>query len=90
MTYFLNNIIVYTENKYPFSITTHNRMHTMKTYFLFTVGSVCHIKLFTAGSRNSLKDIRKSQKMPDQAPLLGLRQKQLQSGWKSGFKMRGG
>jgi hypothetical protein len=34
--------------------------------FLFTVGSVCHIKRFTTVSRNSLKDVRKSQMMPDQ------------------------
>jgi hypothetical protein len=35
-------------------------------YLLFTVGSVCCVKRFTAGSRNSLKDVRKSQMMPDQ------------------------
>jgi hypothetical protein len=29
----------------------------MKKCFLFTVGSVCRIKLFTTGSRNSLKDV---------------------------------
>jgi hypothetical protein len=28
------------------------------------VGSVCRVKLFTTGSRNSLKDVRKSQMMP--------------------------
>jgi hypothetical protein len=33
-------------------------------YFLFTVGSVWHVKWFTTGSRNSLKDVRKSQMMP--------------------------
>jgi hypothetical protein len=38
----------------------------IKKCFLFTVGSVCRVKRFTAGSRNSLKDIRKSQMMPDQ------------------------
>jgi hypothetical protein len=38
----------------------------MKKYFLFTVGSVCRVKRFTTGSRNSLKDVRKSQMMPDQ------------------------
>jgi hypothetical protein len=27
----------------------------IKKRFLFTVGSVCHVKRFTAGSRNSLK-----------------------------------
>jgi hypothetical protein len=31
--------------------------------FLFTVGSVCRVKRFTAGTRNSLKDVRKSQMM---------------------------
>jgi hypothetical protein len=36
-------------------------------YFLFTVGSVCRIKWFTSGSKNSLKDVRKLQMMPDQA-----------------------
>jgi hypothetical protein len=39
----------------------------IKKCFPFTVGSVCHVKRLTAGSRNSLKDIRKSQIMPDQA-----------------------
>jgi hypothetical protein len=39
----------------------------IKKYFLFTVGSVFRLKLFTTGSRNSLKDVRKSQMMPDQA-----------------------
>jgi hypothetical protein len=33
---------------------------------MFTVGSVCRVKLFTAGCRNSLKDVRKSQMMRDQ------------------------
>jgi hypothetical protein len=28
----------------------------IKKCFLFTVGSVCHVKRFTAGSRNSLKN----------------------------------
>jgi hypothetical protein len=28
----------------------------IKKYFLFTVGSVCRVKWFTTGSRNSLKD----------------------------------
>jgi hypothetical protein len=37
-----------------------------KEIFLFTVGSVCRVKRFTAGSRNSLKDVRKSQMMPEQ------------------------
>jgi hypothetical protein len=35
-------------------------------YFLFMVGSVCRVKPFTNGSRNSLKDVLKSQMMPDQ------------------------
>jgi hypothetical protein len=34
--------------------------------FLFTVGRVCRVKRFTTGSKNSLKDFRKSQMMPDQ------------------------
>jgi hypothetical protein len=38
----------------------------IKKYFLFTVGSVCRVKRFTAGSRNSLKDVRKPQVMPGQ------------------------
>jgi hypothetical protein len=37
-----------------------------KKYFLFRVGSVCCVKRFTAGSRNSLKDVLKSQTMADQ------------------------
>jgi hypothetical protein len=37
-----------------------------KKYFLFTVGRVCRVKRFATGSRNSLKDVRKSQMMPDQ------------------------
>jgi hypothetical protein len=37
-----------------------------KDIFLFTVGSVCRVKRFTTGSRNSLKDTRKSQMMPEQ------------------------
>jgi hypothetical protein len=35
-------------------------------FFLFTVGSVCCLKWFLAGSRNSLKAVRKSKMMPDQ------------------------
>jgi hypothetical protein len=38
----------------------------LKKYFLFAVGSVCRVKRFTTGSRNYLKDVRKSQMMPDQ------------------------
>jgi hypothetical protein len=34
--------------------------------FLFTAGSVSCVKRFTNGSRNSLKDVRKSRDMPDQ------------------------
>jgi hypothetical protein len=33
---------------------------------MFRVGSVCRVKRFTTGSRNSLKDVPKSQKMPNQ------------------------
>jgi hypothetical protein len=36
------------------------------------VGSVCCLKLFTTGLRISLKDIWKSQMMPDQVALLRL------------------
>jgi hypothetical protein len=35
----------------------------IKKCFLFMVGNVCHVKLFTTGSRNSLKDIQKSQQV---------------------------
>jgi hypothetical protein len=35
-------------------------------YFLFTVGSVCRVKIFLTASRNFLKDVRKSQMMHDQ------------------------
>jgi hypothetical protein len=35
----------------------------IKKCFLFTVGSVCRVKRFTTGSRNSLKDVPKSQMM---------------------------
>jgi hypothetical protein len=35
-----------------------------KKCFLFKVGRVCRVKRFTPGSRNSLKDFRKSQMMP--------------------------
>jgi hypothetical protein len=38
----------------------------MKKYFLFTVGSVCRVKRFTAGSRNTVEDVPKSQMMSDQ------------------------
>jgi hypothetical protein len=37
-----------------------------KQCFLIMVGSVCRVKRFTTGSRNSLKDVRKSQMMPYQ------------------------
>jgi hypothetical protein len=55
----------------------------IKKCFLFTVGSVCCVKQFQTRSRTSLKDIQKSQMMPDQVTLLRLRQKQLCSRWKS-------
>jgi hypothetical protein len=35
----------------------------IKICFLFMVGNVCRVKRFTTGSRNSLKDVRKSQMM---------------------------
>jgi hypothetical protein len=37
-----------------------------KECFLFMVGGVCRVKLFTTVSRYSLKDVQKSQMMPDQ------------------------
>jgi hypothetical protein len=45
-----------------------NCMHRIfiKKCFLCTVGSVYLVKRFTTRSRNSLKDVRKSQIMPDQ------------------------
>jgi hypothetical protein len=36
-----------------------------KKCFLFTVRTVCRVKRFTTGWRNSLKVVRKSQVMPD-------------------------
>jgi hypothetical protein len=33
-------------------------------------GSVCRVKRFTVGSRNSVKDVRKAQMMPDHVALL--------------------
>jgi hypothetical protein len=38
----------------------------IKTCFLLTVGSVCRVKQFTAVSKNSRKNVRNSQMMPDQ------------------------
>jgi hypothetical protein len=38
----------------------------IKKCFLFIAISVCHVKRFITGSRNSLKDFRKSQMIPDQ------------------------
>jgi hypothetical protein len=38
----------------------------IKKCFMFMVGSICRVKRFTTGSENSLKDVRKSQMMPDQ------------------------
>jgi hypothetical protein len=54
---------------------------------IIKVGSVCRVKRFTAWSRNSLKDDRNSQMMPDQVALLGLRQKQrlLRCGFRSNW-----
>jgi hypothetical protein len=43
-----------------------NTKDNHKKYFLFTVRSVCRVKRFTSGSRNSLKDVRMSQMMSDQ------------------------
>jgi hypothetical protein len=49
----------------------------IKKSFVVMVGSVYRVKRFTTRSRNYLKDVRKSQVMPDQVALLRLRQKQL-------------
>jgi hypothetical protein len=38
----------------------------VKKCFQITVGSVCRVKRLTTGSRYSLKDVHKSQVMPDQ------------------------
>jgi hypothetical protein len=38
----------------------------IKKFLLFTVGSVCRLKRFTTGSRNSDKNVRKSQMTPNQ------------------------
>jgi hypothetical protein len=38
----------------------------IKKCFLFTVGSVCHVKQFTTVSRNCFEDIQKSQMTPEQ------------------------
>jgi hypothetical protein len=47
-----------------------------KKYFPFKVESICRLKRFTTESRNSLRDVRKSQIMPDQV------QKWLRQQWK--------
>jgi Tat protein secretion system quality control protein TatD with DNase activity len=39
---------------------------SIKKGFLFMVRSVCHVKWFTTQLRNSLKDVQKSQMMPNQ------------------------
>jgi hypothetical protein len=67
-----------------------NAKDVHKKYCLFMVGSVCRLKRFWNGLRNSLKDGRKLQMIPDQVALLRLRQKQLCSGWKSWFEMTRG
>jgi hypothetical protein len=38
----------------------------IKKCFPFMVGSVCRVKRFATEPRNPLKDVRKSQMMPDQ------------------------
>jgi hypothetical protein len=58
----------------------------IKKCFLYSMGSLCLLKRFTAGSRISLKDVQKSQMMPDYVALFILRQKQLCSGWKGSFE----
>jgi hypothetical protein len=51
----------------------------IKKCFFFTAESVCRVKRFTTASRNSFKDVRISQVMPDQVALLRMRKKQQQS-----------
>jgi hypothetical protein len=41
------------------------QMIFIKKCFLFAMGSVCRVKRFTTGSKISLKDVRKSQMIPD-------------------------
>jgi hypothetical protein len=68
----------------------HSSSIVIKRRFLFTVWSVCRLKWFLAGSRNSLENVRKSQMVPDQVGLLRLWQKRLCSGCKRWFKLTGG
>jgi hypothetical protein len=63
-----------------------NAKHIHKE-ILRVYGGVCRLNQFTAGSRNSLKDIQKSQMMPNQVPLLRMQQKQLCSRWMSQFEL---
>jgi hypothetical protein len=42
------------------------KMVFTKKCFMFTVGRVFRVKQFTSGSINSLKDVRKSQMIPNQ------------------------
>jgi hypothetical protein len=62
----------------------------IKNCCLFTVGSVCHVEQFTAGSRHSVKDVRKSLTMPNQVTMLTLQQKQQYSRRKSSFELTEG
>jgi hypothetical protein len=48
-----------------------NEKDIHKKCFLFTVESVCRVRRFTTGSRNSLKDVRKTQMMPIWSPCWG-------------------
>jgi hypothetical protein len=59
----------------------------IKKRILFTVRSVCRVKRFAVGLRDSFQSFRTSQIMPDQVALLRLRQKQLCSWWKSWFEL---
>jgi hypothetical protein len=54
-----------------------NAKDIYKEIFPVYGGKCFHIKRFTAGSINSLKDIQKLQMMPDQVTLLRLQKKQL-------------
>jgi hypothetical protein len=62
----MKTVLEYTTEEQRFCFLFCGQKDTMhwifiKKYFLFTVGSVCRVKGFTTGSRNSLKDVRKSQ-----------------------------
>jgi hypothetical protein len=59
-TYTCNVVVTTQFIQKKLQIQTSMQRIFIKKCFLFTVGSVCHVKRFTVGSRNSLKDVRKS------------------------------